>query len=151
LRNILSRNRVIAPISDTIENPVTHDRITFCVTAQSTTGARLEFDDFLLPGYVSPPEHIHPRQQERFEVISGTLAVRIAGREQILQAGESVIVPSATPHTIRNANDGETCVRVEFTPALQTEAFLRSMFALARDGKTDSQGRPSLLQFAAGA
>jgi hypothetical protein len=77
--------------------------------------------------------------------------VRIAGREQILQAGESVIVPSATPHTIRNANDGETCVRVEFTPALQTEAFLRSTFALARDGKTDSQGRPSLLQFAAGA
>jgi quercetin dioxygenase-like cupin family protein len=142
---------VIAPTSDTIENPVTHDRITFRVTAQNSNAARLEFDDFLLAGYISPPEHVHPLQQERFEVISGSLAVQIAGREQILRVGEIVIVPPGAPHTIRNAGADEAQVRVEFAPALQTEAFLRSMFALARDGKTDSQGRPSLLQFAAGA
>jgi hypothetical protein len=69
------RNRVLAQTADTIENPVTHDRITFRVTAHNTNGARLEFDDFLLAGYISPPEHIHPLQQERFEVISGSLTV----------------------------------------------------------------------------
>jgi len=134
-----------------IENPVTHDRVIFRVTAQDTNGALLEFDDFLLAGYMSPPEHVHPRQQEHFEVISGSLGVRIAGREQVLRAGESVAVPPGTPHTIWKAGEGETHVLVAFRPALQTEAFFETMFALARDGKTDKQGIPSLLQFASGA
>jgi mannose-6-phosphate isomerase-like protein (cupin superfamily) len=137
--------------AEVIENPVTHDRIVFRATADEASGALLVFDDFLLQGYVSPPEHVHPRQEERFEVISGTLGVRIRGREQILRTGEKVIVPPGTPHTIRNAGEGETQVRVEFRPALDTRAFLKSMFALARDGKTDNRGKPSLLQFSAGA
>lgn len=84
-------------------------------------------------------------------MISGSLGIRIAGRERLLHAGERVTVPPGTPHTIRNAGEGESHLHVEFAPALQTEAFFKSMFALARDGKTDKQGKPSLLQFAAGA
>jgi mannose-6-phosphate isomerase-like protein (cupin superfamily) len=141
----------MAHTGEMIDNPVTHDRVIFRVTAQDTNGALLEFDDFLLAGYISPPEHVYPRQQERFEVISGSLGVRIDGRELVLRAGESVAVPSGTPHTIWNAGEGETHLLVAFQPALQTEAFFETMFALARAGKTDSQGRPSLLQFAAGA
>ena len=141
----------MARAGELIENPVTHDRVIFRATAQDTNGASLEFDDFLLAGYISPPEHVHPRQQERFEVISGSLAIRIDGRERVLSAGGSVTVPPNTPHTVRNAGNGETHVRIEFQPALQTEAFFKSMFALARDGKTDRNGKPSLLQFAAGA
>jgi mannose-6-phosphate isomerase-like protein (cupin superfamily) len=141
----------MAETGETIENPVTHDRVIFLVTAQDTDGALLEFDDFLGIGYVSPPEHVHPGQEERFEVISGLLGLRINGRKLRLHAGETVAVPPGTPHTIWNAGTNQTHLRVEFQPALQTEAFFRSMFALARDGKTDKQGRPSLLQFAAGA
>jgi mannose-6-phosphate isomerase-like protein (cupin superfamily) len=134
-----------------IENPVTHDRVIFRTTAQDTNGALLAFDDFLLAGYVSPPEHVHPRQQEHFEVISGSLGVRMGGHEHVLQMGETIAVPPGTPHTIWSAGEGETHVRVEFQPALQTDTFFETMFALARDGKTDKQGKPSLLQFAAGA
>ena len=141
----------MAQTGEMIENPVMHDRVIFRATAQDTNGALLEFDDFLLAGYISPPEHVHPRQQERFEVISGSLGVRIDGRELVLRAGESVAVPPGTPHTIWNAGEGETHLLVAFQPALKTEAFFETMFALARDGKIDSQGRPSLLQFAAGA
>ncbi len=110
-----------------IENPVTHDRVIFRATAQDTNGTLLEFDDFLLAGYMSPPEHVHPHQQEHFEVISGSLGVRIAGREQVLRAGESVAVPPGTPHTIWKAGEGETHVLVAFQPALQTEAFFETM------------------------
>jgi hypothetical protein len=53
-----------------IENPVTHDRVIFRKTAQDTNGALLAFDDFLLAGYISPPEHVHPYQQEHFEALS---------------------------------------------------------------------------------
>jgi len=142
---------LMAQSGEIIENPITHDRVIFRATARDTNGSLLEFDDFLLPGYISPPEHVHPRQEERFEVMSGSLGIRIGRRETVLRAGERVAVPPGTPHTIRNAAEGETHLRVEFQPALQTEAFFKSIFALARDGKTDRQGKPSLLQFAAGA
>jgi mannose-6-phosphate isomerase-like protein (cupin superfamily) len=141
----------MAQAGKVIENSVTHDRVVFRVTAQETNGALLEFDDFLLVGYISPPEHVHPRQQERFEVLSGSLGVRISGREQVLRVGESVVVPAGKPHTIWNAGEDETHLLVGFQPALQTEAFFETMFALARDGKTDGQGKPSVMQFAAGA
>jgi mannose-6-phosphate isomerase-like protein (cupin superfamily) len=141
----------MAHTGEMIDNPVTHDRVIFRVTAQDTKGEVLAFDDFLLAGYISPPEHVHPRQQEHFEVISGSLGVRIAGREQVLRAGESVAVSPGTPHTIWSAGEGETHLLVEFRPALQTEAFFETMFALARDGKTDRQGKPGILQFASGA
>jgi hypothetical protein len=77
--------------------------------------------------------------------------VRVDGHEQVLPAGESVNVPPGTPHTIWNAGDGEVHMLVEFRPALKTEGFFETMFGLARDGKTDRRGRPSLLRFAAGA
>ena len=141
----------MAHAGETIENPVTHDRVIFRMTAQNTKGTLLAFDDVLLVGYISPPEHVHPRQEERFEVISGSLGVRAAGRDQVLSAGESVAVPPGTPHTIWNAGEGETHLLVEFRPALQTETFFETMFALARNGKTNDQGHPGVLQFAAGA
>ena len=36
----------MAHTGEMIENPVTHDRVIFRVTAQDTNGALLEFDDF---------------------------------------------------------------------------------------------------------
>lgn len=49
----------MAHTGEMIENPVTHDRVIFRVTAQYTHDKFLEFDDFLLAGYMSPPEHVH--------------------------------------------------------------------------------------------
>jgi mannose-6-phosphate isomerase-like protein (cupin superfamily) len=142
----------MAHTGEMIENPVTHDRVIFRATSQDTRGALLAFDDLLLVGYISPPEHVHPRQEEHFEVISGSLGVRAPGQDQVLSAGESVAIPPGTPHTIWNAGGGgETHIVVEFRPALQTEAFFETMFALARAGKTNQQGSPSILQFASGA
>ena len=133
----------MAHTGEMIENPVTHDRVIFRVTAQDTNGALLEFDDFLLAGYMSPPEHVHPRQQEHFEVISGALGVRIAGHEQVLHVGESVAVPPGTPHTIWKAGEGETHVLVAFQPALQTEAFLRPCLPSPAMGKPTSRAFPA--------
>jgi quercetin dioxygenase-like cupin family protein len=141
----------MAQAGQMIENPVTHDRVIFRTTAQDTHGASLVFDDFLLKDYISPPEHVHPSQQESFEVVSGLLGIRVNGRQQVLQAGEKTVVPPGTPHTIWRVGEDETHVLVEFRPARQTEDFFETMFALARDGKTNSQGHPGVLQFAAGA
>ena len=49
-------------------------RIVFLKTARDTNGELLQFDDFMQGGGHVPIEHVHPYMEERFEVISGTLA-----------------------------------------------------------------------------
>src|SRR5215210_3238643 len=43
-------------------------------------------------------EHFHPEQEERFEVVTGTLRVRMNGREREVHAGERIVVPAGVPH-----------------------------------------------------
>ena len=52
----------------------------------------LEPDGFL------PGAHTHPHQQECFEVLSGTLGVRVGRRKYKLGAGEAVVVPPGAVH-----------------------------------------------------
>ena len=55
---------------------------------------------------------------------------------------------AGVPHFWWNADDGETVVRVELRPALDTELFFETFFGLARDGKTNAKGIPDPLQIA---
>jgi len=45
-------------------------------------------------------------------------------------------------------SDAACHIVVEMRPALQWETLFETMFGLARDGKTDKQGRPNPLQVA---
>jgi len=91
-------------------------------------------------------EHLHPKQEERIEVLSGALRCRLGGRERTLGRGDAVAVPMGTPHTLWNEGVEETHALVEYRPALRTEALCETLFGLGRDGKTDEEGSPGLLQ-----
>lgn len=52
---------------------------------------------FAAPEGAAPPEHVHPRQEERFETVSGVLRARVGGEERTLQAGEDLVVPRVLP------------------------------------------------------
>ena len=134
----------MAKTGDVIESPATNERIIFRQTAQETQGALLQFDDILRAGGIGPPEHIHPHQEERFLVVSGTMGVRVDGREQTLHAGEGISVPPGAAHIWWNAGNDELHQVTEFRPALRLETF----FGLARDGKVDKEGQPKFLQIA---
>lgn len=56
-------------------------RLIFRETSASSGAARLSFDEFLAAGEEPVPSHIHPRQSERFEVLSGTLGLRLGSHE----------------------------------------------------------------------
>ena len=133
---------------DVIDNPVTGERITFLQTSRDTGGALVEFELVVAPGGAPVAAHVHPFQSERFRVVKGTLSARVAGREQILAAGEEMTVLAGTPHSWKNATDELLQVLIEFRPALRWESLFETMFGLARDGKTDRRGRPNLLQAA---
>jgi quercetin dioxygenase-like cupin family protein len=132
----------MARVGDVIENPAMGGRLHFRRIEPAAGGSLLEFDFFLRPGGVIAVEHVHPHQEECFEVISGTVEGEVDGTPQMVVAGGKSIVPAGVPHGWWNAADGETHLRVQFRPALQSAELFEMVFALARAGRTDDTGVP---------
>jgi quercetin dioxygenase-like cupin family protein len=76
-----------------------------------------------------PPEHYHPRQEERFTGVSGSVRVRLDGVERMLDPGDELTVPAGTPHAFWNPQPGEAVLRWEVRPALRTEQMFRDIAA----------------------
>ncbi len=138
----------MAEPGETIENPVTGERITWIETTQITGGKLLACDLYLGPAAAVAAEHRHVRQEERFVVHAGTVGFEVAGEVRMASQGDQVAVPIGVAHRWWNAGQDEAQVRVELRPALDTETFFESFFGLARDGKTNAKGIPGLLQIA---
>ena len=107
-------------------NPQTGERVTIV----SQTAELLEMDVvWPRPGHRAA-EHVHPVMEERYTVLSGTAAFRIAGVERSAGAGEDpVIVPPGTRHLAWNPTDGEVRLRIEMRPALRWAEFVERAFA----------------------
>jgi quercetin dioxygenase-like cupin family protein len=138
----------MARSGDTIENPVTRERLTFLATRRETGGELLRFEHIFAPGGFVPAAHLHPQQEERFEVISGSPRFRIGEEEQAARPGETLVVPPGVPHTWWNAGEDETRVIVEVRPALRTELIFETHYGLARDGKLNRKALPNPLSTA---
>ena len=95
-----------------------------------------------------PLAHVHPKQEERFEIVSGRARIRVGRRLRRASAGESVVVPRGVVHRLWNGGEDELHVLVEFRPALRTEEGFEQLFGLARDGKLSRRGFPHPLQIA---
>jgi mannose-6-phosphate isomerase-like protein (cupin superfamily) len=132
----------------TIFNPRSGQTMTFVQTAADTHGRLLRIECSHPPRSPKEPEHVHPLQENRFEVTSGTLTFCIAGKEQTVGPGQTVAVPPGTPHYFWNAGSVSAHYVQEFLPALRIEALFEIAFALAREGKLNDQGRPDALQLA---
>jgi len=74
-----------------------------------------------------PPPHLHPRQEERFEVLEGAMRTIIGGSERRYEPGEPFTVPADTPHQM--AADGPTRLRWEVRPALRTARFFERLWS----------------------
>jgi quercetin dioxygenase-like cupin family protein len=133
---------------DEITNPRTGQRMRFLKTSADTNGELLQIDCFNPPSGVKEPEHIHPYQENRFDVRSGMLSISIAGAERQARAGEVISIPAGVPHYFWNAGPEDATYIQEFRPALRIEVFFETLFALARNGQLNAQGMPSLLQMA---
>ena len=133
----------MARAGDEIVDPNTGERLIFQKTANETDGELLQFDWIGKAGWKAGPLHVHPYQEERFEVISGTLGSHVAGVESIHEAGEVVVAPAGSVHTVWNAGgEEEVHSLVDFRPALRTESVFETVTGLAQDGKTNKAGVP---------
>jgi quercetin dioxygenase-like cupin family protein len=111
----------MAKSGDELVNPVTGLRTVFRKTAQETSGELLQVDRIGEPGWITGPDHVHPLQEERFEVLSGRLGLRVGGVEHVHSTGDVIVAPAGAPHAAWNAGDDEVHVLVDFRPALRTE------------------------------
>jgi mannose-6-phosphate isomerase-like protein (cupin superfamily) len=139
----------MAYVGQTLENPASGERITFRETAATTDGELVAID-LELPGgrRVPGPLHVHPLQEERFEVVKGTMRFRV-GRERVEAGpGEVVVVAAGVPHDFANAGGTDAVVRVEVRPALQMERLFETAVSLARNGRTTRGGVPKPLELA---
>jgi mannose-6-phosphate isomerase-like protein (cupin superfamily) len=133
---------------DTIENPVTGERITFLATSADTDGEAVVIETVVQPNGFVAAAHVHPSQSERFAVAAGTLGLRVGRKQMALGPGEIATVEPATAHRFWNAGEGPVRFVCEVRPALQFESLLETMFALAADGKTNRKGMPNPLRLA---
>ena len=134
----------MAKAGDEIVNSVTGHRIIFRKTTQDTDGELLQMDWIGRPGWRAGPVHVHSFQEERFEVLSGTLGSHVAGVERTHKPGEEVVVPAGTTHTAWNAGEEEVHALVELRPAsVRSETMLETVFGLAQDGKLSKVGIPA--------
>jgi quercetin dioxygenase-like cupin family protein len=133
---------------DVIENPVTGERMIFRQTSADTGGEAVVVECIVRPKGVVAATHVHPSQDERFEVRSGKVGFRIARQEFVASAGDRVLIPAGTAHKFWNAGDDEASFVCEVRPALQFESLIETMFTLAADGKTNRKGMPNPLRLA---
>ena len=133
---------------DTIENPVTGERLVFRRTSRETGGQAVVFETFVQPDGFVAAAHVHPSQEERFEILRGSVGFKIGRNKLVAGPGQRLTVPAGTAHKFWNAGDEEAHFVCEVRPALQFESLLETMFALAGDGKTNRKGMPNPLRLA---
>ena len=100
-------------------------RLRLVRTGDETGGELLEMEATYSAGAKLPPEHLHPGQVERFEVLDGAIKTIIDGAERRYERGETFEVPAGTPHQM--TGDGAAHVRWEVRPALRTAEFFERL------------------------
>jgi quercetin dioxygenase-like cupin family protein len=118
----------MAIVGESIENPLSGERITWVETAASSRGEVLAFDLEMQQGAAVAAEHRHLAQEERFAVTAGSINVSIDGAERTLSAGETAVVPPGVAHRWSNVAAERAVVRVELRPALESEVFFETLF-----------------------
>ncbi len=93
------------------------ERVTVLDRSDDLLAMEAEWD----PEETRPPAHLHPHQDERFEVLEGELTAEVGGRTRVLRQGETLEVPRRTSHRMWNAGEGSARARWEVRPALRTQ------------------------------
>lgn len=104
-------------------------------SSESTGGELFESKNWIDPRMAGPPVHVHPTQEESFEVVEGRLDLCVEGEWRTLGPGETATVPPNVPHTLRNGTDEPIVCLTRIRPAGTAEAFFDDAHRLIQEGK----------------
>lgn len=111
----------------------------------SADGDFLEMEITIAPGDSAIPVHVHPKQEEEYQVISGTFDVNLNGMWQQHSAGDIIIVPAGVPHTIRNSSAKPVKILNYHKPSLNFEQYIRTLGRLVMHGKIKDDNFTSMV------
>jgi mannose-6-phosphate isomerase-like protein (cupin superfamily) len=129
-----------------ISNPVQQDGAVFVETVAESGGVRTLVEIDVSPGGGNMP-HRHLSYAEHFEVLEGTLTVRVGRAERRLGPGEKATAPANTTHCFRNETDTTVRFLVTLDPGHRgMEQALQIGYGLAADGLVHDDGTPKDLR-----
>ncbi len=90
------------------------------------------------------PEHFHPSIEERWEVLEGTVRVKLAGswRELVPAEGPVLVAPNVR-HELRNTSGHQAYLRAQVIPGGRLEEFLTEAARGAREGLYNARNLPT--------
>lgn len=97
------------------------------LTVLRSSADELVFDATWAPGTPAPPPHLHPRQEEQFEVLDGELTVDLDGSVRVLSTGDTLRIPPGTRHRMWNPSTAPARATWTTTPALRTLELFRAL------------------------
>ena len=103
-------------------NPATGEWITYTAIAEDNDGQLVRFNWRSVPSGVIP-EHIHPRQEERFTILAGEAHFTLNGEKHVAGPGQTIVVPAGVPHSVANPGPAQIEGIVERRPALHAKEF----------------------------
>jgi quercetin dioxygenase-like cupin family protein len=103
------------------EASAVQDRVIVLTSAEDSAGEVFRFE--YVARQVTPPlrDHIHTEQEERLEVLEGTVRCRVAGVDHLLRRGQRIVIPPGTPHAVWNDDPRGSRSIGEFRPAMNAE------------------------------
>ncbi|HUA33854.1 MAG TPA: cupin domain-containing protein [Candidatus Binataceae bacterium] len=113
--------------TELLERPQHKDQVIVLVSAEQSEGEFFRMEYLAREVTIAPRDHIHTEQEERVEVLAGTLRCRIAGVERLLRAGDKVTIPIGTPHAVWSDDPAGSRSIGEYRPAMNAEAMFRGI------------------------
>jgi uncharacterized cupin superfamily protein len=129
----------------TIAVKQTGERLTLRRVKTNTGVEELHLSGTLPPHRQGPPLHIHFAEDERGEVVSGTLSALVDGKQLVIQAGDTGHFPIGSAHRWWNDGGEELVLKGVVTPAVDLDRYLQAMFEVLNAGPPN---RPSIFYMA---
>lgn len=111
-----------------LTHPTSGDTLIMLTTTEESAGELFRFEYVSRAATATPSDHLHTVQEERLEVLAGSLHCRIGAEERRLAPGDRVVIPPGVPHAIWNPDGIEARAIGEYRPALDTQAMLEAYF-----------------------
>jgi quercetin dioxygenase-like cupin family protein len=108
---------------------------------RSSSTEALEVEASYRPGGSPPPAHFHPAQDERFEVLEGTMSIRVDGEDHELPAGAEIAIERGQVHQMWNPGSEPASVHWVTSPAGRTEQWFRALDGIFREDGALAEGR----------
>jgi len=137
-RIVSSDVRAQFPAGTVLHNPVSGEY----ARVVEHTPDRVVCELLAVPGAAVPAPHMHPGQEERFEVLEGVMGYRRDTDRGELRAGTSVTVPPGVAHDWWNAGESNLRARVTVMPPGRFAAMIGAAWGLAAVGRTNAKGMP---------